>query len=73
MKEWLGICGEALAENYAAIHLARPLNPPDMFVAETRIEFDEMRGLFGCIHCQLGEARLFGPLLGALKEHAANA
>lgn len=48
------------------------MNPPDMFVAETRIEFDEMRGLFGCVHCQLSKAGVFGPLLGALKEHAAN-
>jgi hypothetical protein len=73
LKEGLGICGEALAENYAAIYLARPLDPADMLVAETSIELDEMCCLFGSVHGELGEPRLFGPLLCALKEHAADA
>jgi len=73
LKEGLGICGEALAENHTAIHLARPLNPADMLIAETSIEFDEMSGLFGSVHGELDEAGLFCPLLGALKEHTANA
>ena len=44
-----------------------------MLIAETSIEFDKMCGLFGRIHGDLGEPRLFGPLLCALKKHAADA
>jgi hypothetical protein len=71
--EGLGICSEAFAQNDASVHLAGPLNPPNLLVAMTTVEFNEMRCLFGSVHGELNEASLSGPMLGTLKEHAADA
>src|SRR5687768_9490620 len=70
--EGLGICGEPLTEDNAAIDLPWPLNPGYMAVAKARVEIDKMRGRFGSVHRELGKARLHGPPFSALQEHSAN-
>ena len=44
-----------------------------MAVAKTRVERDQMGGLFRSVHCKFGETRLCSPLLCTCEKHAPNA
>ena len=71
--EGLGTGDERFAEDHAAIHLARPLNPADVLVAEPSVELDKVRCLFRSVHGKFDKPRVPCPLLRALKQHAADA